>query len=118
MEKQEHPFCETEGKHITIVNPIAVFQTVLEKPPLSFENIRNLFSVVKDCIQSKSDSWIIYTKVHEYPPLKTIPLVKRKPSKEKVKLIIEYYKTSSDDDLALAKEFEGIDPPIVDENSE
>jgi hypothetical protein len=116
MAKQEYPFCETEGKRITFLNPVAVVETLKAKPRLSLENILNLFFVVKECIKSKSDSWVIRTEFHEYPILKTIPLMKRKPSEEKVKLMIEYYQTSSDDDLALAKEFEGIDTPIDDES--
>jgi hypothetical protein len=112
MQKQEHAFCETEGKHITILNPVAVIETLLEKPPLSFENILNLFFVVRDCIQSKSDSWIIHTKFQENPITLTVPLKKRKPSEQEVMVMTKCYEESSNDDLALAKECEGMDSDI------
>jgi len=118
MESQEHQFCENKGKHITILNPIGIIQTLRETRRLSFQNIVNAITVTKECIAGRSNSWVVHTQFQEIPIAKTVPFVKRKPSEEKVKLMIEYYQTSSDDDLALAKEFEGIDPPIDDDNSE
>lgn len=112
MTKQEYRFCETKGKHLTLVNPIAIVETLIKKPRLSFENIINLFFVAKECIQSKSDSWVVKTEFHDYPIAKTIPLIKRKPSKAIARLMAEGYRASASDDLALAKEFEEIESEI------
>jgi len=118
MESQEHQFCENKGKRITFLNPIGIIQTLIGIRRLSFQNIVNAFTVAKECVTGRSNSWVVHIQFQEIPIAKTVPFMKRKPSEEKVKLMVEYYQTSSGDDLALAKEFEGIDPPIDDDSSQ
>lgn len=114
MAKREYPFCETKGKYVTF-NPVAVLQTLKATPRLSFQNIFNVFDVTKECIKGKSNSWVIYTRFQEIPIAKTIPLKKRKPSEETAKLMAKGYQDSANDDLALAKEFEGLEQEIDNE---
>ena len=112
MAKQEYQFCETKGKYITFLNPMAIVETLKAKPRLSFVNILNAFFVAKECIKGRSDSWVIYTRFQENPIAKTIPLTKRQLSKKSAKLMADYYQDSADDDLVLAKEFEEIEPQV------
>lgn len=115
MKMQEYPFCETKGKHITLLNPIAIIQTLKMRPRLSIENIFNTIIIMKECVVGRSNSWVINTEFQEIPIAKTIPITKKKPSKATVKLLAEYYQASRNDDLALAKEFEGTEPQIDDD---
>jgi len=118
MVTQEYQFCETKGKHITLLNPVTIIQTLRATPRLSFLNIFNAFTVAKECIVGRSNSWVVYAQFQEVPIAKTIPLTKRKPSAETIKLMAEGYRDSANDDLALAKEFEGLEPEIVDDNDQ
>ena len=115
MESQEHQFCENKGKRITLLNPIGIIQTIKGTRKLSFQNISNVFTVTKECIVGRSDSWLVHVKFQESPIAKTIPLKKRKPSVQMQRLMAEGYQESANDDLALAKEFEGPEPEIDDE---
>ena len=112
MTVKEYQFCETKGKHLTFLNPIAIVQTLRASPRLTMQNIFNAITVMKECIAGKSNSWVIHADFRKNPTAKIMPLTKRKPSVKTVKLMAEGYKDSADDDLALAKEFEGIEPEI------
>lgn len=112
MTAKEYQFCETKGKHLTFLNPIAIVQTLRATPRLTMQNIFNAITVTKDCIIGRSNSWVIYADFRKNPIAKITPLAKTKPSAKTAKLMAEGYKDSADDDLALAKEFEGIEPEI------
>jgi len=118
MTVQEEPFCEVKGEHVVIFNIKTIFQKILSSPRLSFENIYNAITVAKDCWKGKSDSWLVNMDLELKPIVTTIPIIKRKPSEQTVNLMIEYYQTAADDDLALAKEFEEIEPAIDDDCGE
>lgn len=118
MTTQEYQFCETKGKHMTLLNPIAILRILRATPRLSFQNIFNVAIVTKECIKGKSNSWLIHAEFQENPILKTIPLTKRKLSEVTVKLMAEGYQDSANDDLALAKEFEGSEPQIDDDTDQ
>lgn len=115
MTAKEYQFCETKGKCLTFLNPITIVQTVKARRRLSVQNILNAIIVAKECIIGRSNSWVIHADFRKNPIAKITPLTKRKPSIKTVKLMAEGYKDSADDDLALAKEFEGIEPIIDDE---
>lgn len=115
MTTQEYQFCETKGKSITLLNPIGIVQTLISRRKLSFQNIVNFFTVAKECIVGRSDSWLVHAEFYENPIAKTIPFTKRKPSEDMLKLMAEGYQDSANDDLALAKEFEGLEPEIDDD---
>jgi hypothetical protein len=109
---KEQPFCEVKGRLILFnVLPIA-FRVIKSLPNISSDNIKNAITVAKDCWKGKSNSWIINADVQPLPLALTIPMVKRKPSEKTAKLMAEYYQASANDDLALAKEFEGIESEI------
>jgi len=114
MARQEYQLCETKGKGITLLNPVGIIQTLRVTRRLSFQNISNLVTVLKESVTGRSNSWLIHAQFQEGPIAKTIPLTKRKLSAVTVKLMAEYYRDSASDDLALAKEFEGIEPEIDD----
>lgn len=115
MESPEAQVCENRGRRITLFNPIGIIQTLKGRPKLTIHNINNLFTVTKECVIGRSDSWLVRVRFQENPIEKTIPLRKRKPSERMLKLMAEGYQDSANDDLALAKEFEGLEPEIDDE---
>lgn len=112
MIAQEQPFCEVKGNFVLINVMLIAVRFIKALPNISSNNIKNVFTVAKDCWKNKSNSWIIDADIQSLPLVVTIPMVKRKPSKETAKLMAEYYQASANDDLALAKEFEGIESEI------
>jgi hypothetical protein len=115
--KRESQFCETKGKYMAFFNPMAIVETLIARRRLTLENILNAVFIAKECIKGKSDSWVVYTKLRGEPIAEIISFTKRKPSKQILELMVEGYQDSADDDLALAKEFEGLEPAIDDECS-
>jgi hypothetical protein len=115
MESPEAQFCENRGKRITLFNPMWIIQTLKGRPRLTIQNINNLFTVTKECVIGRSDSWLVRVNFQKNPIEKTIPLKKRRPSEDMLKLMAKSYQDSANDDLALAKEFEGLESEIDDE---
>lgn len=111
MTAQEEPFCQLKRGYL-FLNIRTILQKILSFPRLSLENISNAITVTIDCWKGKSDSWLIDADFQYAPVATIIPMSKRKPSKQTAKLMEEYYQDSADDDLALAKEFEGIESEI------
>jgi|GEM_PF-6801480 len=115
MESPEAHFCENKGKRITFFNPIGILQILKGRPKLTIQTINNLFTVTKECVIGRSDSWLVRVTFQKNPIEKTIPLRKRRPSEAMLNLMVKSYEDSANDDLALAKEFEGLESEIDDE---
>ena len=108
---EEHLFCEAKGD-VVFFDMRTIIRKLLDLPNFSFNNIINAFTVAKECVLGNSDSWLVDAIFQEKPIVKTIPFAKRKPSEETTKLMIESYENSAGDDLAIAKELEGLECEI------
>lgn len=109
QEVQERRFCDAKG-NVIIFNMIEILKTIKsQKLYVTFENIVNAFTVARDCVLGRTDSWLIDFEPKEMPLALTIPLQKKKLSEEEVSFMVKCYEESAEDDLALAKECEGLD---------
>lgn len=110
---EERQFCEVK-RNFVIFNVLTLVHIVKLLPNLSFNNIKNAYTVARDCFSGKSNSWLVQVKFQTEPKpvMKTIPLTKNKPSRDVAKLMAKYYQASANDDLALAKEFEEFEADI------
>ena len=115
MATREFRFCERKRKKITVFNPFELIRTLWYRRNLSINNFFNVLTVARECLQSGSDSWLIKADFKEKPIAETIPLIKKQPSNEIIELMIEGYQKSADEDVVIAKEFEGIETTIDDD---
>lgn len=115
MATLEFQFCERKRNKITILNPLELIWALRNRRKFSINNFSNVITVARECLQSRSDSWLIQADFKGKPMAEVIRFTKREPSKEIIELMIEGYQNSADEDLVIAKEFEGIETTIDDD---
>lgn len=115
-ETKEYRFCNAKGD-IVVFDMRAILKT-LKSQKITFENIFNAFTIAKECILGKSDSWLVSADFKTIPVALTIPVRKRKLSEEEIAFMTKCYEESRKDDLALAKECEGMDSDFDFNSSE
>jgi hypothetical protein len=117
MASQEYQFCQIKNNQI-IFDVLSMLKGLKANPRLSIANIFNVFIVARDCFIIKSDSWLIKAHFQTTPLALTIPVKKRKLPDEEIAFMAKCYEESKEDDLALAKECEGMDSDFDDCSSE
>jgi len=115
MATREFQLCERKRNKITILNPFELFWILCNRRTFSINSFFNLITFTRECLRSGSEGWLIQADFKSKPIVETIPITKRKPSKELIEQMIEGYQNSADEDLAIAKEFEGIETTIDDD---
>jgi hypothetical protein len=117
MTSQEYQFCQIKNNQI-IFDVLSILKSLKSTPKLTIRNIFNVLTVVRDCYITKSDSWLVKAHFQTVPLALTIPIKKRKLPDEEIAFMAKCYEESKEDDLALAKECEGMDSDFDDYSSE
>ncbi len=114
---EEHKFCDYKGD-VMRFDMLTILKTLKSQRMITFENIANAYTVARECILGKSDSWLVHSEIKSMPIALTVPLTKKRASEEEVKFMAKCYEASADDDLALAKECEGMNSDIDIDSSQ
>jgi len=107
---QEYQFCRTKGNQIALPLSLGAMLKVLAE-----KNAHDAAIVFKECIEGRSSAWFFKIEVKDVRLTRMIPSRKKTPSEETIKLMIEGYQESANEDLIIAKEFEEVENELDDD---
>jgi hypothetical protein len=104
MTVEEYQLCEKRGKEMIFPPTFPEIDILTTKMDPS-----DVLIVIKECLDNKTPAWFFTRDFEDMLPSRVVVLKKKTLSKDELNLLIEGYRESADEDLAIAKEFEQVE---------
>lgn len=78
------------------------------------QNAFDAIVVFKECVEGRTPAWFFKLEAKSIHRTEMRLLKKKQLSEETIKLLVECYQESADEDLSIAEEFQGIENELDD----